>query len=432
MSDYLLKANIILALLYAFYRLFFYRDTFFQCRRATLLGIIAVSALAPLPLLQMWVGSLPQADAVGTFATEMLLPEFIVTPQTGTPEVTLLQVAGWIYAAGVFLLGGRIVAQLWAIARLSHRCPRREVNGTAVRALPEGEGPFSFFRLIFVCPTGHAPEELDEILAHERTHARQVHSVDVLVGELACTLCWFNPFAWLLKREIRNNLEYLADQNVLAGGHDRRTYQYHLLGLAYHQAAATIYNNFNVLPLKKRIRMMNKKRTRGIGRLKYLLFFPVATLLTAACSGNQKQDTAEGGAMEEIVAVGYGVDSVDKQPAVNMDVEAKDLVEGDVYDMVEEQPMFPGGPKELMNYLAKNLRYPVKAQEAGQQGRVICQFVITKEGKVANVKVVRGVSPELDAESVRVVEGMPAWTPGKQDGKAVNVRYTLPVTFRLQ
>ena len=432
MSDYLLKANVILALLYAFYRLFFYRDTFFNYRRATLLCILVVSALAPLPWMQLWMGSLPPVQAVGTFTTEVLLPEFVVTPKTGSTGITLLQVAAWIYGIGVCLLMGRIGIQLGAIARLTRRCPRMELNGMAVRALPKGEAPFSFFRRIFVCPTDHTPEELDEILAHEQTHARQIHSLDVVMAELACALCWFNPFAWLWKREIRQNLEYLADQSVLAEGHDRRTYQYHLLGLAYHKAAATIYNNFNVLPLKKRIRMMNKQRSKSIGQLKYLLFVPVAALLAAACAGNQKQDTAEGGAMDEVAVVGYAVDSVEKQPAANMDVTAENLIQGEVYDMVEVAPQFPGGSKELMSWLGQNLRYPVKAQEAGKQGRVVLQFVITKEGKVADIKVMRGVSPELDEEAVRVVKAMPAWTPGKQDGQAVNVRYTLPVTFKLQ
>ena len=103
-----------------------------------------------------------------------------------------------------------------------------------------------------------------------------------------------------------------------------------------------------------------------------------------------------------------------------------------IFTVVEKQPEFPGGTAELMKFLSKNIKYPVEAQKAGQQGRVICQFVVTKEGKPADIKVVRGVSPVLDNEAVRVIKAMPAWTPGKQDGQAVNVRYTLPVTFRLQ
>ena len=193
MPDYLLKANIILALLYAFYRLFFYRDTFFNCRRASLLGIIAVAALAPLPWMQLWIGTLPTASAVGTFTAEVLLPEFVVTAEKTGAGLSLMHLAALAYWTGVCLLAGRILVQLLAIIRLKRHCPRLEMNGLRVRALPEGEAPFSFFRQIFVCPTGHTSDELDEILAHEQTHVRQAHSIDVLVGELACTLCWFNP-----------------------------------------------------------------------------------------------------------------------------------------------------------------------------------------------------------------------------------------------
>ena len=234
MSDYLLKANIILALLYAFYRLSFYKDTFFNYRRISLMGILAVAALIPLPWTQLWVSTWPAAGTVGTFTTEVLLPEFVVTPEKTGSTATLLTLATWIYWSGVCLLLGRIGIQLLAIIRLNHRCPRTQINGMTIRTLPEGEAPFSFFSQIFVCPTSHTPEELDEILTHEQTHARQAHSLDVLVAEVACALGWFNPFVWLWKREVRQNLEYLADQSVLAEGHDRRTYQYHLLGLAYH------------------------------------------------------------------------------------------------------------------------------------------------------------------------------------------------------
>ena len=432
MSDYLLKANIILALLYAFYRLFFYRDTFFKWRRAALLGILAVAVLAPLPWTQMWLSTLPTAHAVGTFTAEVLLPEFIVTPEPSRTGLSLTHLAAWIYGIGVCLLAVRILIQCLAIGQLGRRCPRTEVNGMTIHALPEGEAPFSFFRQIFVCPTGHTPEELDEILVHEQTHARQVHSLDVLAAELACTLGWFNPFVWLWKREVRQNLEYLADQSVLAGGHDRRTYQYHLLGLAYHKAAATIYNNFNVLPLKKRIRMMNKQKSKSIGQLKYLLFIPVAALLAAACAGNSEPKTAivmDKDGTREVVIDEQTVEQMEEM-AAKQDKVAKENAE--VYDMVEQAPQFPGGPQALMKWLGENLRYPVAAQEAGVQGRVICQFVIQADGTIGETKIMRGVSPELDAEALRIVKAMPAWTPGMQDGQAVNVRYTLPVTFRLQ
>lgn len=104
----------------------------------------------------------------------------------------------------------------------------------------------------------------------------------------------------------------------------------------------------------------------------------------------------------------------------------------EIFVVVEEQPEFPGGQAALMKFLSDNIRYPVIAQENGIQGRVICSFVVEKDGSITDVQVVRGVDPSLDKEAVRVIQSMPKWKPGKQRGKAVRVRFTLPIVFRLQ
>lgn len=106
--------------------------------------------------------------------------------------------------------------------------------------------------------------------------------------------------------------------------------------------------------------------------------------------------------------------------------------ENKVFDIVEQQPMFPGGQTALIKYLSEHTKYPVVAQENGVQGRVTVQFVVEKDGSISDVHVLRGVDPSLDKEAVRVVKSMPRWTPGKQNGSAVRVKYQVPVTFRLQ
>ncbi len=106
--------------------------------------------------------------------------------------------------------------------------------------------------------------------------------------------------------------------------------------------------------------------------------------------------------------------------------------EGEIFEVVEQNPSFPGGEKALMEYLQKNLKYPSIAQENGIQGRVLVQFVVNKDGSIVDPKVLRAVDPSLDKEAMRVVQSMPKWTPGRQRGKNVRVRFTLPVTFRLQ
>lgn len=106
--------------------------------------------------------------------------------------------------------------------------------------------------------------------------------------------------------------------------------------------------------------------------------------------------------------------------------------ENKVFDIVEQQPLFPGGPAALMKYLSDHTKYPVVAQENGVQGRVTVQFVVEKDGSISDVHVLRGVDPSLDKEAVRVVKSMPRWTPGKQNGINVRVNYRVPVLFRLQ
>ena len=103
-----------------------------------------------------------------------------------------------------------------------------------------------------------------------------------------------------------------------------------------------------------------------------------------------------------------------------------------VFDVVEQMPSFPGGPSALMQYLSSNIKYPVVAEENGVQGRVVCTFVVERDGSITDVRVVKSVDPSLDKEAVRVVKSMPNWIPGKQNGSAVRVKYTVPVTFRLQ
>ena len=527
---YFLKINVAIALFYAFYRLFFYKDTFFAWRRTALLCFFAVSTAVPLLNIQHWIVQQEPMAAMADLYAAVVLPELTLTPQPETDWRQLVAdgivVAYWLVAA---LLALRFLVQLAGIVRLARRCPTQKIDGTTVHLLPRAEGPFSFFRWIFVCPDAHTGDELHEILTHERTHARQWHSIDVLTGELACIVCWFNPFAWLMKREIRTNLEYMADEKVLETGHDSRTYQYHLLGLSHHKAAATIYNSFNVLPLKKRIIMMNKRRTRAIGRTKYLMFLPLAALLMivsnieAVARATQKITTEVIEAVtpaetpdvqpqpENIVPlpqqeksdkVTYKGKIVDEagNPLGNVQIitdrkfqsmttstvndkgefrvetsskadilfeyTGKDgktlawmcrttelakmdpdnmviklipvkiikpnVTDADVYEVVENMPEFPdGGMPGLMKYLSANIRYPEAAHKDGTQGRVTVQFVVGKDGSIGNVSILRGVDPALDAEAIRVISGMPKWKPGTQKGEPVNVKYTVPVMFRL-
>ncbi|MCQ2343192.1 MAG: energy transducer TonB [Paludibacteraceae bacterium] len=127
-------------------------------------------------------------------------------------------------------------------------------------------------------------------------------------------------------------------------------------------------------------------------------------------------------------------DDKNSEVVIQAPVEIKEEEEEDnvVFVIVENKPEFPGGDAALMKYISENIKYPVIAQENGIQGRVICQFVVNKDGSIVDINVVRSVDPSLDKEAIRVIKSMPKWKPGMQRGKAVRVKFTLPIVFRLQ
>lgn len=447
MLAYFLKVNVAIALFYAFYRLFFYKDTFFGWRRMALLCFFVLSAAVPLLNIQTWIVAQEPMVAIADLYANTVLPEFTIAPEIGINWTsTMLNSISILYWGGVGILFIHFLSQLIGIIRLSCQCRTLKIGNINVHLLPNAQGPFSFFQWIFINPSIHNEQELDEILTHEFTHASQWHSLDIIVSEIACILCWFNPFAWLMKREIRTNLEYMADASVLANGYDSKAYQYHLLGLSHHKAAATIYNNFNVLPLKKRIKMMNKKRTREIGRTKYLMFLPLAALLMIISNIEAVARTTKEIALEVIEAVDTPIakstvatETLDIQSAeLSLTItNPKDTIiptpEDVVFEVVEVMPEFPnGGMPGLMKYLGKNVKYPIEAYANNIEGRVVVHFIVNKDGSISNVGLTRSVDPLLDKEAIRVISSMPKWKPGMQRGKAVRVKYTVPVMFRLQ
>ena len=480
MTMYLLKLNLALIVLFGFYKLMFSGDTFFALRRATLIGMCLVAMLVPGLNCSYWINKSVGMVSMANEYAAIVLPAVTVTPGGGGSigwETTAMTI--YTMVACLFLL--RFFWQLVSIVRLRNKCRTTDINGTKVYLLESDEGPFSFFNWIFINPTKHNRQETDEIMTHELAHCRQLHSIDVLFTELFAIVFWANPFVWLLKREVRLNLEYLADNNVLAGGTDSKKYQYHLLGLAYRKNVATISNNFNVLPLKKRIKMMNKKRTKRIAKVKYALYIPLAaSLLVVSNIETVARDIAnvakampmakESVKQEKMVDLSFSnkatvavesrknvqsteaIERKDNKMEVQADnrnsemsaqkVEETTEVANEesaekgpkkspkkVYDHIEDMPTFNGN---LNQWLLLNMKYPVEAMNKKEQGKVIVQFIVSENGEVSEPKIIRSVSPALDKEACRVVLAMPKWNPGKLKGKPVAVRYMLPISFRLQ
>lgn len=427
---YIMKVNIGIIVLYFTYKWLFSKDTFFKLRRSILLIFLAVALFYPLINIQGWMSQQADMKKVVMIYTA-IVPGSIITPHTAVTNWHAILLSGikylyWVIAVALLI---RFSIQLFCILNLARASRKEKVHGVDVRIMQKPNGPFSFFGLIFIHPDSINENELDEVLTHEYTHASQWHSLDVIIYELACAAFWFNPFIWLLKHEVRYNLEYLADEHVLKAGYDSKSYQYHLLGMTQqnHNDSIVLSNRFNILPLKSRIHMMNKRRTHHLFKAKYLIAIPLAGCLLLISNIDalaRIKDKIVDNKLTRIII-----------PAINNTIENDAAQTGEtddnVYTAVEKLPEFPGGQVELLKFMTRNTNYPEKAIEKGIEGRVICSFVVRKDGSLTDATVIKGVDPTLDQEAMRVVSTMPKWTPGEQNGKAVSVKYTVPITFRL-
>ena len=282
--------------------------------------------------------------------------------------------------------------------------------------LDDDTAPYSFFNQIVVGTRGLSDAELRCILAHESLHVSRYHTADIICARLLCCGAWFNPFAWLMLRELRAVQEFQADAASI-GSCGREGY----LHLLYRQATGTGYghitNNFLSINIKKRIVMMNKTKSR-FGAWKALAALPVAALLLMAGCQPANGESVE---QEEIP---FEATNVDESAPLDANTD-------EVFKVVEVDPEFPGGVEALYKYLADNIKYPEQAKKDGVQGRVFVRFVVEADGTVAEAEVLRGIGGGCDEEALRVVNAMPKWKPGTVDGKPVRTQYNLPITFRL-
>lgn len=503
---YVLQVNVGLLVFYLLYRGLLARDTFLGMRRLYWWAAWVLAFLYPLVELGVWGRTeTPLQVVMADYAEVMTVVVSAVAPE---------EAATWswqdglalLWAAGASALLLRMLVQLAVVCRLARRGRKVEWHGVRVLAVEGDNVPFSFFRWIFVQPGNHSEGELEEILAHEQAHVRQWHSLDVVVSELLCCLFWFNPAVWLAKRCVRQNLEFLADRAVVHSGFDRKNYQYHLLRLSYGVNIGQIVNNFNVSPLKKRIMMMNKKKSRHAGALKYALLLPVAGLLVLSANAEAVAETAENvvahwtaddgqvrmtgvvvdengkplpgvtvvikgsmlgvatdaegrfeivspegktlvftyvGRKSQEVAFDAGTTDIKVvMPVENVELDAVKFMDneiqmngvktvGDEKDRSywEGVPTFPEG--DVQEYIAQHLRYPEEALKNKWEGTVEVAFSLDTTGKVVRTEIFRGINPVLDAEALRVIREMPAWRPGKYHGNPTRVMFKLPVTFIL-
>lgn len=426
---YFLKVNLAIAVLYLCYRCLFRNDTFFRLRRFTLFSVYLVALLYQLLDISSWLSVRSGVTDVVIYYSSILPKETVVISENKITQTNWTDIATiclqWIYLAGVTVLLIRCITELAIVVRTWYKCKKATINGVKVCLLPKAEEAYSFFGWIFIYPEQYTPKVLNEILLHEETHVRKMHSLDMIIGEIAGIICWMNPFVWLMKQEISINHEFQADQEVMYAGYDKKEYQYHLIGLEHpDKSIANLYNNFSVLPLKKRISMLNKKRTNNASRVKYLALLPMIAglLLINNIDVMARLVTEQVAGTAPLIAEVAATETDALLPPDN----------DKVYETCEVMPEYPGGQGAILSYLAKTINYPVESQNKGEQGKSIVSFIVNKDGSLTDIKTVQPLTPLLDAEALRVVKAMPKWTPGKEKGQAVRVKFTVPVTYRLQ
>lgn len=448
---YSIKVAICLVAFYLFYKLLLSRDTFHAFNRATLLLLMLLSLVLPFVSLSI---DEPTVVNNGMVQVEQLLVAGVSGEEAQPASLTLVQVLFMVYMVGVVVSVGREIVSLAGLYKLiSGRDHVTIDNGIRIIVIDGDMAPFSWFNNIVISRSDYESGRR-EILIHEMAHISHHHSLDILLCNVLLIFQWFNPAVWLLRRELRNIHEYEADEAVLASGANAAEYQLLLIRKAVGERLFSMANNLNHNSLKKRITMMLTKRSNPWNRVKVLLTVPVAAVAVVAFATPKAESLSreiehESDAIVSsvvkstsdkaaLVAQGKtsGEETVNDMGRADDTLIANDLqrvtsMDDDVYEVVEKMPKFPGGIAELMKYLSSNIKYPVEAHKAGIQGRVVVSFIVNKDGTVKDAKIVRSVDKSIDAEALRVISAMPKWQPGYQDGKAVSVRYTVPVTFRL-
>ena len=469
---YTIKSAFVLGILYVPYTLLLKKEDFFRFNRLTLLGILVLSIGLPLcniPALS--ADNQPVVHAAQLQMIEIGIPIMQMADETDGPShtssPTWFQVASLIFLLGMMTV---LCLRLIQMGKMGSEIRKGSLwhsveDGVDIHCHAGAVAPYSWLHHIVISledyeKNGH------EIILHEKGHIHNLHSFDILLLTLVEMLQWWNPLVYMLGMSLRDVHEYEADDYVLHQGVSLRDYQNLLIRKAVGASSYTFANNFNHSLTKKRITMMCKKKSNPWMRSKALYAVPMVAIAlsafaTPAFVNPIEKDMESGGTSsltEGKVTNNFPIGQTDQQKKKGT---AK--MKGDkVLDTCDKLPEFEGGQEQLMKLLQANVRYPETAQSMGVQGRIVVEFFVEKDGSVSDVKVckkditpslesatvityadeedkpkpteeeLRKATKALEEETIRVARLTSGkWTPGEQDGQKVRVKFSLPLTFRL-
>lgn len=411
---YIIKSALVLAMLYVCIMPLLEKETFHRLNRIIILGCLILSFFVP--FIHFTGGTNP---TVNMLRQAVQLPEIMIDGNGSEQSIwNLADIMICIYIIGVVAIFTMTVVQTASLILRLRKCEQIANNrGNTIVLTNYTISPFCFFHYIVMSRDDYANNR-GFILTHEQEHIRLRHYIDLIILQVATIIQWFNPFVWLIGKNLKAIHEFEVDEAVLNKGIDATQYQQFLVIKAVGNRLQPFANNLNKESLKRRIIMMNQKKSNRWMMLKALFVIPVATLAVSVFA-----NTSDMSSMAK--AANTTANSISTN---NMQTKQSDIKSS---DKVEVMPEFKGGNKAMMEFLMMNMKYPESAVKAKQQGKAVVGFVVGKDGTVSDVYIEKSTGYDvLDNEAMRVVKSMPAWEPGKQKGKPVDVKYFVPITFR--
>ena len=412
---YIVASVVTLGVFYTAFIAFLRNEPLFRFNRIYLLASLVLSYF--IPLISLIPDSL--SPAILGVSGNGIIPSFnlsLVEISPGSSYIApQLQLILFVYLMGVTLFGSRLVIRLFSIRKLRNNSISANHNGIHIHWIDSDIPPFSFFRTMYL-PAGLKDTlHLNEVIRHEQVHINSLHSFDIVFTQIMQIICWVNPFIPLMEKSLREIHEFEADKAVIHAGADPAAYTKILFSQDKSALAVVLGNNFNYSLIKRRLTMFYKKNTR-YARLKAIVLLPIVASIAIVFAVSCRQAT------EPIAPPPPPPPPPPTEMAAATD---------EVYTVVETMPQFPGGEEARIKYMINTIKYPEAAKKQQLQGTVYVSFIVEKDGSISDTKVLRGIGKLCDEEAIRVIEAMPKWTPGVQNGKTVRVKFTIPIQFKL-
>ncbi|MGY3213589.1 M56 family metallopeptidase [Mucilaginibacter sp. HD30] len=392
---FLIKVNIALVLFCVGYYLVLRKLTFYTLNRVYLITAIIFSSVYPFIDLSVFAQQHQQIIAP---------VQNVVIIWQEPAQNFVRQAAYWnwlaiLFWAGAALFATRLIFQLASLYKIYRRSTAREINGQNVRVVKGDISPFSFWQSIYINPERLSTTDLQNILEHEQIHVNEWHTLDVLLTEISVILYWFNPGIWMMKRAVRENIEFITDRKILQKGVDSKAYQYSLLNITFNQPAPAITSNFNFSTLKKRIMMMNAKKSSNLNLTRYAFLMPVVMVCVFTFSLSKAEVVktnpafkAVAAAVENIKSVAFNADTTPVKKIVTKTTPAKKTgATGAATNTItitttDNKIQTQGAAAEILNRIDNN-------SLTVRGGKLNDSIVIVVDGKIVDNNNISNINP---------------------------------------